>query len=173
MSQGIGCNRETSKSALSFLKSFHDFHFIVVLCVTRSVLDRTFPATLLLQTKNADILDGLNIISSLKDLAHTMLIKAQDYHNDWYARALKLAEQVNVLESKRRTCNRQVHRPNNLYISISDYYYKTLTLELLAHLKSQLPVRFDSSLISYQGLSIMPSKLISSFYSSTNIWRDF
>ena len=33
------------------LKLIHDFHFIVTLVVTRSVLDRTLPATQLLQTK--------------------------------------------------------------------------------------------------------------------------
>ena len=153
---------------------FHDFQFIVSLVVTRAVLDRTLPATKLLQTKNADIIDGIDIVSSLKDLAHSMLVDAREYHNDWYSRALKLAEQVNIQESKRRTCIRQVHRSNPNYDTIPDYYFKTVTVELLAHLCNQLEIRFDSSsMISYQGISIVPSKLISSFYSNNNInWRE-
>ena len=122
---------DTSRDASSFLKLIHDFHFIVTLVVTRSVLDRTLPATQLLQTKNADIIDGLNVISSLKELARAMLVDAKEYHTDWYSRALELAEKVNVQESKRRTCVRQVHRPNPQYTTISDYWFKVLTNEVL------------------------------------------
>jgi len=50
---------EIAKYALSFLKLFHDFQFVVSLVVTRAVLDKTLPATKLLQTRNTDIIDGL------------------------------------------------------------------------------------------------------------------
>ena len=142
--------------------------------MTRSVLDRTLPATQLLQTKNADIIDGMNVICSLKELAIAMLVDAKDYHVEWYSRALQLSEKVNVQESKRRTCVRQVHRPNPQYTTISDYWFKVLTSEVLAHLSVQLEERFDcSSMISYQGLAVIPSKLISSFYSLNNLkWRE-
>ena len=133
------------------------------------MLDRTLPATKLLQSPNSDIVDGLNIINSLKELSHSMTVDSLEYHNDWYARALDLAVKVNISESKQRTCARQIHRPNHEYKTISDYYLKVLTKELLAHLYNQLHTRFDnSSMISYEGLVIVPSKIISSFYSSNN-----
>ena len=89
------------------------------------------------------------------------------------ARALNLAGKVNITESKQRTCARQIHRPNHDYKTISDYYLKVLTKESLAHLYNQLDTRFDSSSMpSYEGLAIVPSKIISSFYFSNNNWRD-
>jgi hypothetical protein len=171
MGMGIDCNRETSKSASSFYKLLHDFHFVVALVVTRSVLDRTLPATQLLQTKSADILDGLNIISSLKDLAINMQISSGQWHEEWYARALSISSEVNIVEAKRRTCNRQVHRSNPPYTSISDFYYKTITQPLLDHLSTQLQERFDTSIVAYQGLALIPSNLVSSFYSCKNDWK--
>ena len=68
----INGNRDTSKQARSFLKLLHDFHFIVALIITNYALSRTLPATKLLQTENTDILDGLNIVTPLKDLAHSV-----------------------------------------------------------------------------------------------------
>ena len=137
--------RETSKSSRSFFKLFHDFQFIFALVVSRYVLERTLPATKLLQKKNADIVDGLALISSLKDIAHSMLVNAKDYHQDWYTTALEIAKKVNVVESKRRTCGQQMHRPNHEHSSTSDYYYKSLTTEFLAHLCNQLDDRFDNT----------------------------
>ena len=174
MTTSSRANNETSKQARSFYKLLHDFHFIVTLVVTNEVLSRTLPATNLLQTKNADILKNLNVVTSLKETARSLYVDAEGNHSVWYSIALRLAEKVNAQESKRRTCNKQVHRANPIYSSVSDYYFKTLTTELLAHLSTQLERRFDDGLVAYQGLSIVPSIVVPSCYGGSEVknWRE-
>ena len=166
---------KSQKDALPLFKLLHDFQFVVTMCVVRSVLERTLPATKLLQKKNADIIDGIDIVTSLKDLSDDMVVDAQKYHDVWYGRAKDIASKLNIKESKRRTCGRQTKRANHPHTSISDYYYKALTKEFLSHLQSQLASRFadTSSMVSYEGLAVVPSKVLSSYYSLNKFnWRE-
>ena len=95
-----------------------------------------------------------------------MQVDAQHWHNKYYSIALELAAEVNVSESKRRTCKKQTLRENPTFSSISDYYYKTVTKTLLDHLYTQMQAKFDtSSMIPYEGLSVIPSKVIQSRFS--------
>ena len=142
-----------------------------VLVVTRSVLDRTLSATRLLQTKSFDISEGIRVILTLSETAKNMQVEAKSRHEEWYANALSLAEKVNVGESKRRTCAKQIHRSNQPHESISDFYFKSITKELLNHLSTQIKSRFDSSLIAYQGLAIIPSNLVSLHYKNAD-WKE-
>ena len=56
--------------------------------VARLVLDRTLPVTQLLQSKSADVLDGLHLISTLKTLGHSMRENVGYFHDVWYQEAL-------------------------------------------------------------------------------------
>ena len=122
----------------------------------------TLPLTQLLQSKSNDIMDGLHFIDSLKSLAISCRNSVDFYHDSWYKEALVLAEKVNVLEAKPRTVSCQVHRGNTPSESTSDYFKKVITIPLLDHLNSELKNRFHATtVISYEGLAIIPSKMIS------------
>ena len=60
-------NRETSDKALNFLKLISSFSFLISLVVTRSVFDHTLDVTKLLQTRNMDVIGGLELIETLKN----------------------------------------------------------------------------------------------------------
>ena len=51
-------NRETSATASSYLKAITCFQFIVCLVISRHVLNYSRPATVKLQMKEHDILEG-------------------------------------------------------------------------------------------------------------------
>ena len=156
------CNRDTSSKASCFLKCVATFEFIVALVITRNVLDITLPATELLQAKGNDIFDGLKLICSLKNLAVIMRNSVDIYHNKWYNAPLSLSEKVEVVEAKPRVCRLQINRSNVPSESVSDYFKKTITIPLLDHLVNDLLTRFDeTAIIAYNGLTIIPTKMIS------------
>ena len=142
--------------------------------IARSVLDRTLPVTQLLQSKTADVLDGLHLISSLKTLGLNMRANVEYFHDVWYEEALSLASSVNVAEAKPRTCRRQCNRPNQPADNPSEYYKRSITIPFLDHLNNELQQRFDTSnMVAYQGLSIVPSKLIASVNKGLKLeWKE-
>ena len=155
-------NRETSAKATSFLKLVTSFDFIVSLVVTRSVFDTTHSVTQLLQARANDIFYGLQLIQALKDLIRSIRMTINVYHNKWYAVALRLAELVNVCESKPRTCGRQIHRGNTPAENVSEYFKRILTIPLVDHLNRELSERFDqTNLTAYFGLSVILVKMVS------------
>ena len=150
------CNPSTSSQATSFLALISSFQFIVSLVITRHILDLTLPVTQLLQAKNNDILDGIELIQTLKNLVNTARNTIDYYHGQWYGKALNLAAEINVEVSLPRTCSRHVPASD-----ASEYYKRTLTIPVLDHLNSDLETRFDvSSVNAIYGLSIIPSKMI-------------
>ena len=70
------CSQATSYSAL-----ISSFQFIVALVITRNILDMPLPVTQLLQAKNNDILDGVELIQVLTNLAMTAWNQI-DYYYD-------------------------------------------------------------------------------------------
>ena len=55
----------------------------------------------------------------------------------------------------------------------SDYFKMSITIPLLDHLNLDLKTRFDFSTInSYYGVSIVPSKMISMFASGSQDWKE-
>ena len=158
-----GKSSDTSKAARAHFNSLHDFQFIVALVVVRVILERTKPATEILQARNADVLNSLDTIKALKRTAKTYSKNSRSYHDEWYEKAKRLAEKVDVEEAKRRTCKRQTLRDNPDYTDTSDYYYKVITFPFINHFYTEMKSRFDKAhMVSYQGLYIIPSKIISS-----------
>ncbi|XP_046861158.1 52 kDa repressor of the inhibitor of the protein kinase-like [Xenia sp. Carnegie-2017] len=164
MSHNAGhvCNPETSSKASSFLALISTFRFIVSLVISRNILDLTLPVTQLLQAKTCDVMDGMHLIESLKNLGILLRNDVDLYHGKWYSEAVSLAKNVDVDEKMPRTAGRQVHNENHPSSSASDYYKKALTIPFLDHLNSDLQARFDFSQINvYNGFSVVPSKMIS------------
>ena len=150
-----------------------DTIFDATLVIAGNVLDMTLPVTELLQSKSNDILKGLDLIQVLKNLAVSTRFSVDSYHNTCYNKALNLAYKINVFERKPRTAGKQIHRSNVPSENISDYFKLTITIPLLDHLNSELENRFGSNtMVSYSGLVIVPTKLISLMGGSKRNWKE-
>jgi hypothetical protein len=136
------------------------------------VLDLTLPVTQLLQGKTIDVMDGIHLITSLKDHISLMRNTIDDFHDSCYQEALDLAEEVEVSEWKPQTTAKQTAHANTPHNSTSDYYKKIITIPLVDHLNSSLTARFDLNSVNiYKGLCIVPSKMISLIARGIN-WKD-
>ena len=101
--------------AESLFKLLDDFEFIVTLVLTRSILDYFLPVTRKLQAKDLDVVQSMNLIQSLKLTIENLINSVENYHENWYNKAKKLAEKVDISEAKMakpRTCSRQIYRSN-------------------------------------------------------------
>ena len=150
-----------STDASSLLTHISRFDFIASLVITRNILDTTLPVTQLLQGKSIDVMDGVHLITSLKNEVTRMRNSIDRFHDIWYKEALNLAQEISVLEWMPRTVGRQTTRSNHPAQSISDYYKLTITIPLIDHLYTSLEARFDlNSIRIYKGLSIVPVKMM-------------
>ena len=157
-----GSKPSLSADASSLLTLITHFDFIVALVITRNILDATLPVTELLQGKSIDVMDGLNLITTLKNDVTTMRTNVDFYHTTWYEEAFKLAKEVEVQEGKKRTVGRQTTRSNPPSQSFTEHYKLTITIPLLDHLQTSLNARFDLDSVNvYKGLSIVPAKMMS------------
>ena len=142
--------------AVSCLANVSNFDFLVTLIITRHILDSTLSVTQLMQGKSIDIMDGIHLITTLKNSAVKIGNSVDAAHDAWYDEALQLAKEVDI-ESKPRPTPR--NKPSK---TISDYYKIYVTIPLLDHLQSSLDRRFDLDSINvYKGLSIVLVKMLS------------
>ena len=122
----------------------------------------TLPATHLLQAKNNDILDGIELIQALKNLAMTARNLIDHYHGKWYRQAVSFTAEVDIEESMPRIASRQSTRDNLPASNASECFKRAITIPVLDHLSSDLKTRFDvSSVNCIYGLTIVPSKMLS------------
>ena len=170
------CNPATSSKATSFLALISSFQFIVALVISRNVLDLTLPVTQLLQAKVNDVMDGMHLIDALKDLGIIIREHIADYHGTWYSEAVALAAKIDVVERMPRTTSRQTRRDNHPASDASEYYKRVITIPLVDHLNSDLKTRYDfSNVNAYNGLCVVPSKMISLLNTSkpgAQSWKD-
>ena len=143
--------------AVSCLANVSNFDFLMTLIITRHILDSTLSVTQLMQGKSIDIMDGIHLITTLKNSAVKIRNSVDATHDAWYDEALQLAKEVDIEESK--PCPTPRNKPSK---TISDYYKIDVTISLLDHLQSSLDRRFDLDSINvYKGLSIVPVKMLS------------
>ena len=155
-------NYQTRQDAFRLFKDVDEFDFIINLIVVYRIFDITLDATILLQSKKNDIADGLEIISSLLNVVSEYRNNVDIKHSEWYDEALSLAKKYDIAEKKIRTTKRQIHRDNQPASTPCEFYKRSLTIPLLDQLLNDLRARFsDNSLISYYGLYLLPSKIVS------------
>ena len=151
-------NRSLRTDANALLTSISELEFIAILVITRNIFDLALPATQLLQGKSIDVMDGIELVTSLKTSVVNVRNFIDSYHDQWYEIALTLAKKVDVEKSKLRTVGRQTTRSNHPYKSISEYYKRIITIPLIDHLLVSLDARFDVESVNvYLGLSIFPT----------------
>ena len=165
------CNNDTSTKALSLSKAISDFEFIVSLVLTRAILAHFKGITEKLQRRDNDFVAGIAHINNLKNTISKCRVEVDTKHQEWFETALHLASAVEVEVKTRRIVKTQTKRTNTPSISVSDFYKKSITIAFLDHLSSELNSRFDFSSVNYyNGLVIVPEKLMSMYYSGQD-WR--
>ena len=102
MRQDISLSRnyQTKQDAFRLFKDIDDFDFIINLVVVHKIFDITLDATVLLQSRENDIADGLEIISSLLNLVSEYRKEVDKKHEEWYNKALLLAKKHDIAEKK-------------------------------------------------------------------------
>jgi len=155
-------NSKTQKDAFSFFKAVDSFDFLINLIVTFKIFDFTLLVTELLQSKKNDIADGIHMIQSLISLFKSIRTNCDTYHAIWFEEAESLANKFQIAIKTPRITKRQTQRDNHPSNSTSEYYRHSLTIPLLDHVSGDLSTRFsDNSLVSYAGLYLIPSKIVS------------
>ena len=93
------------------------------------------------------------------------------FHKKCYCDIVEIACKLGIEECKPRTSKLQRNRSNIRSESISDYFEKVVTIPLLDHVTVEIERSFDHGSISvYNGLAIIPSKMVSLVYKNVN-WR--
>ncbi|CAB4004778.1 Hypothetical predicted protein, partial [Paramuricea clavata] len=59
-------NPSLRTDASDLLSLISDFEFVAIMVITRNIFDITLPATQLLQGKSIDVMEGIELVSSLK-----------------------------------------------------------------------------------------------------------
>ena len=87
---------------------------------------------------------------------------------------MALADKISIEEKMPRCASKQIHRDSPPASTPFDYFKMSITIPLLDHLNLDLKTRFDFSTInSYYGLSIVPSKMISKLTASgSQDWKE-
>ena len=150
-------NPPTPAEASQYLSVCSSFEFIVTIRITTGILDYTLPLTRRLQERKIDVLASLNQIQLLKDTISDLRTKVDETHGRLYQQCLKMAEKINVPESRPRVCKVQIFRENYAAYSPSEYYKQKITIPLLDHLSNEVNERFSTKncrIIS--GLYIIP-----------------
>ncbi|XP_046863349.1 uncharacterized protein LOC124457103 [Xenia sp. Carnegie-2017] len=106
--------------------------------------------------KTIDVMDGFHLITTLKNDVANMRKSINFYHNTWYEEALKLAEEVNVQETKERIAERQTMRSNPPSHSFKEHYILTITIPLLDHLKHVTFPGFENIKVILRILGTLP-----------------
>ena len=130
--------RTFSKAGI-LLDTVSNFQFLVSLVVTRNILDYIRPATVLLQRREIDILEGYNIINTLIKTLNDTRTDVDSKHEDWYNETLDIANSLNIEEKMPRIAVNSKYRENNPSTCPSDYYKKVLTIPALDHMIKDLP----------------------------------
>ena len=155
-------NPSLCTDAFDLLSHISKFEFVAILVITINIFYLTLPVTQLLQGKSIDVMDGIELVSSLKTSVVNVRNSIDSYHDQWYKIALALDEKVDVEESKPRTIGKRTTRANHPYKTISEYYKRIITIALIDHLLSSLDAGFDIDSVNvYLGLSIVPTKMFS------------
>ena len=151
-------SRETSATASSYLKAITCFQSIVCLVVSRHVLNYSRQATVKLQMKERDILEGYKLIEVLRSTINHVINDIDHYHQLWYDEALDLATMLNVEEKMLRIPQVSIYRENPPAESPCLYYK---TLPTLNNLLTQLDERFKESNKPYRdAMQIIPDQVV-------------
>ena len=154
-------NSNSVRDASGLYHATISFQFIFCLVVVSRCLEVTRPLTKQLQSTTFDVVAANEKVTLLFATLQRVRREILELHSQWYTEAESLAS-VDVVPSKPRTAQRQIHRAIVPADSISQYYERSVTLEFLEHLTSQLQTRFsDRNMTVLNGFFAFPAKVVS------------
>ena len=103
----------------------------------------TLPTIILLYSETTDILQGMNLIKTLKVLCSNIRHNIDDYHEKWYKEALLIPGKQNILDKTPRLCSKQTNRVNQSLGTPSEYYKRSFTIPVIEHLENALNATFS------------------------------
>ena len=134
---------KTSATATAYLAAVTQLEFIVSLVISPRILHYARPATVKLQLKEMDILEGYNLVETLRNTIKHVLNEVDSKHNLWYGEAVALSQELNVEEKISRFAKRSIYRDNPPTESHSQYYRQALTITASNHLLTELDKSFN------------------------------
>ena len=156
-------NDDSRKLAGSLFNACTESTFIISLVVANYYLHLLWSLTSKLQERELDIMAAYGEV----DFVLTGLRKAREStalyenHKKLYARAITLANYVNVKPSKPRTCARMMHRDNHAVSEPFHYYRVTITTPFVDHLILEIEERFgEAPTTVVKGFSLIPAHVI-------------
>ena len=149
---------ESKSEAGTYVRMLGDSQFIVSLVVAQHLLTYLGPVTKILQSFECNLAEAYECVITAKEC--TANSRNVEVWSKIWERIQTLSETLNIMISKPRTCNRQVHRANAPSPSASDHYCINVFYAFIDHIIQQLSDRFThehSDMISAENL--IPSNL--------------
>ena len=165
-------NKKTVTLAAGLHKKLGGFEFIIALKVVSKIIGFTRKATVLLQKTEMDLAGVKSEINTLCEKCFAFRSSIDIEHRKLYKETVEIGKKVNESPTMPRIVQTQVHRPNAPAQTPEDYYRINLTENFLAQLITSLNGKFDkSTLITYEGFSIIPNVLVEDVKNQVP-WKD-
>ena len=135
---------QDKKNALAYLKALECFEFIYCLVILSRTLLYLKNAVVKIQGVDQDIVSGVcSVIESCKEL-ESVRKEVDNFSKRIFNHSGRIAETSGVSISMPCVSMQHRHRTNTEYVSIEDYFKKTVTIPFLDHLISDGTSRFTS-----------------------------
>ena len=153
-------DRDSTYKANTLFLLCSEFEFVISLVVAKHLTDYTNPATRKFQYEANDIIKGYEQVELLKHTVETLKANVDEYHETWFEEAKRLANFVGVEPEVPRGYKQCSENSKFSAENTSEYYKVRLTIPLIDHLITQLPIRFSEvSIKIVKGFVVIPKLL--------------
>ena len=135
-------NSESQRAAFGLHAYMQKFAFIVTLVICKEIMAHLSAVTISLQGPTLSIVEAYKSVLGVIETLQNIRLSISEKHHLWFKKATDLAELVNIVPSKPRTCGTQSNRENFPCDSIIDYYRLAVTIPCLDEVISDLERRF-------------------------------
>lgn len=146
--------------ASSLLHAVCNFDFVVCIIIVRACLSFLQGLSRSLQERKLDVCCALKNVSAVKTSLEKCREEIDSYNQQWFQKAVAIAESLDIAVTKPRTCRRQTGRSNVPADNVEDYFRKSISIPLLDFLLQEMSTRFsDLHQRATLGLKLVPSEL--------------
>ena len=160
-------DRNTCLSASSFVKMMESFHFVITVCVCKSLLPHLTPLNEHLQDPQCDLVKASSHAETLCGLMQNKRENAT-WSTIWQD-AITLADQNRIAVTKPHTTVHQAHRSNTPALSVEEYWRLNLFIPFIDQLIVELQDQLCKPMPHLKAQYLMPS-LITSL--TDELWQD-
>ena len=110
--EGGSWNSESIKDANGLFNGTVSFKFIVCVVIISRLSEITLPLTKELQSPTLDVIAAVEMVTLTYSMLQRMANELTESHDEWYDKAVRLADSVGAVPSRPRTAGIQSHRAN-------------------------------------------------------------